>query len=136
MKRSLVTYLRSSAESQNRKTFCFSFVFHLLFIFFGKRNDIAPIAKPWRTREEHLVSIWAYHSNTEISSLNILTMHACPTATLHTLKLLSLLTKKAHTPQTRFVLYEQHLHPLYIILCNITALIESKKANKGTEHLA
>lgn len=84
MGRSLVLYLRGSAESQNRKTFCFCFVFHLLFIFLGKRNYITPIAKPWRTREEHLVSIWAYNSDTEISSLNILTMHACPTATLHT----------------------------------------------------
>lgn len=101
---SLVLYLRWSAESQNRKTFCFSFVFHLLFIFFGKRNYITPIAKPWKTSEEHLVSIWAYNSITEISSLNILTMHAYPTATLHTLiKLLFLLTKK-HTPY-RTILY-------------------------------
>lgn len=84
MGRSLVLYLRGSAESQNRKTFCFCFVFHLLFIFLGKRNYITPIAKPWRISEEHLVSIWAYNSNTEISSLNILTMRACPTATLHT----------------------------------------------------
>jgi len=83
MGRSSVLYLRGSAESQNRKTFCFCFVFHLLFIFLGKRNYITPIAKPWRTREEHLVSIWANNFNTEISSLNILTMQACPTATLH-----------------------------------------------------
>lgn len=82
--RHLVSHLRGSSESQNRKTFSFCFVFHLLFIFLGKRNYITPIPKTWRTREEHLVSIWTYNFNTEISSLNILTMHSCPTAMIHT----------------------------------------------------
>lgn len=81
----LVLYLRGSAKSQNRKAFCFCFVFHLLFIFLGKRNYITPIAKPWRIRQEHLVSIWPYNSNTKISSLNILTiMHAPQLHSMHT----------------------------------------------------
>lgn len=102
--RHLVSHLGGSSESQNRKTLSFCFVFHLLFIFLGKRNYITPIPKTWRTREEHLVSIWAYKFNTEISSLNILTMHLCPTATFHTCssKLLSLLAKKTQTPIDTF----------------------------------
>lgn len=94
-----VLYLRGFAESQNRKAFCFCFVFHLLFIFLGKRNYITPIAKPSRIRQEHLVSIWLYNSNTKISSLNMLTiMHAPQLHSTHTHQITSPVNKKTTHP--------------------------------------
>ena len=51
-------YLRRSTKSQDREALSLRFILHLFLIHFRERNDITPIAEPWRTREEHLLSIW------------------------------------------------------------------------------
>lgn len=53
-----VLYLRRSTKSQHREALSLRFILHLFLIHFRERNDITPVAEPWRIREEHLLSIW------------------------------------------------------------------------------